>query len=160
MTRDREQARARALAYRRLAARPRSRAELAGYLEKKGLQEESVRLILTELETAGYLDDRKFAMDYGRYLVEYRGLGRYALRSELRKKGVSDEYITPAIDELFSDEGYDEQELALALARKKSASLSGLADRNKAGRRLTDYLRRRGFSFDIISRVIKGRLND
>lgn len=151
---DRALARARALAYGRLAARPRSRAELVGYLEKKELPSEVVGTVIEELIHLGYLDDRRFALDYGRYLVEYRGLSRYALKQELRKKGVTDEDAAPALDELFSGGGYDEYEVALKSARKKATSLSGLADRNKARRRLTDYLRRRGFSFDIIRRVM------
>lgn len=154
MPEDRALARARSLAYRRLAARPRSRAELAGYLEKKGLPQGAVELILDEFSEKGYLDDRKFAHDFGRYLVEYRGLSRFALKAELRKKGVADEDAAPAIEKLFSADGYDEYELALKLARKKAKCLTGLADRNKAKRRLTDYLRRRGFSFEIIRRVL------
>jgi len=155
---DRAVSRARSLAYRRLAARPRSRAELAGYLTGKGFPEDVVNPVIVEFEGNGYIDDRKFAYDYGRYLVETKGLSRFALRAELRKKGVSDEDASPALDNLFDDEGYEEYDIALTVARKKAESLAKLTDGAKARRRLTDYLKRRGFSFDIIKKAVEGIL--
>jgi len=150
---DRVISRARSLAYRRLAARPRSRSELTVYLAGKGFSEDVVGLIIDEFAGKGYIDDRKFAYDYGRYLVEAKGLSRFALMVELRRKGVADDDIQSATDTLYSDEGYDEYDIALGAAQKKAAALSGMTDHNKARRRLTDYLRRRGFSFDIIRKV-------
>jgi regulatory protein len=155
---DRETARARSLAYRRLAARPRSRAELEGYLAGKEFPDNVIDPVIAEFSRKGYIDDRKFAYDYGRYLVESKGLSRFALRVELRKKGVSDEDIYTAIDALFAEEGYEEYDIALGAARKKAASIERLADRDKAKRRLADYLRRRGFSFDIIRKVMRDLL--
>jgi len=152
---DRALARARGLAYRHLAMRARSRAELLQYLEKKEVAGDVIAVTMEHLVSAGYVDDGKFAHDYARYLVEYRGLSRYALMAELKRKGVSEEDASPALDELFSKEGVDEYVVAMKAARRKADSLSGLSDREKARRRLTDFLRRRGFSFDIIRRVLR-----
>lgn len=155
MRADKALSRATSLAYRYLATRARSRAELLAYLRKKETPEEVATAVIERFAADGYIDDRKFAHDYARYLTGTKGLSRYALGVELRRKGISDDDAGPALDELFSGDGVDEYEVALMAARKKAGPLSGLPDREKARRRLTDFLRRRGFSFDIIRRVLR-----
>ena len=149
--------RAKNLAYRYLALRPRSKAELQAYLVKKGVPEDAASEALEALEGYGYIDDKRFASGYAIYLVEYKGLSPRAVRFELKKKGVSDTDMGPAIEGLFGEGGIDEEAVALKVAQKKAATLKGV-DREKARRRLMDHLRRRGFSFDIIRRVLKTSL--
>lgn len=145
---------ARSLAYRYLAARARSRAEVRDYLSKKGLPEDIIDETLDELMDEGYIDDAKFAASFGRYLVEYRGLSRRGALMELRRKGTSAEDAEAGLDALFEEEGYDEMELARKLLEKKASGLKGLEPR-KLRQRLTGYLQRRGFGFDIINSVLR-----
>jgi regulatory protein len=142
------------LAYRYLAIRPRSRAELLAYLKKKGVTEETSAGVASTLEGYGFIDDGAFALTYSKYLLEKKGLSRYALRMELKRKGVSDTHIDAAIEALSGEEGQDEEEVALKAARRKASSLKGV-DRERARRRLVDFLRRRGYSFDIINKVTR-----
>ena len=154
MTDDKTLARAKNLAYRFLTLRPRSRAEVMACLKKKGIPEETAREAVETLEGYGYIDDKRFASGYAVYLIETKGLSPRALRFELKKKGVSEEDMAPAIDGLFGEGGADEEDLALKVAQKKAATLKGV-EREKARRRLIDHLRRRGFSFEVIRKALK-----
>jgi regulatory protein len=154
VTEEKRKARAKSLAFRYLSLRPRSRAELLGYLKKKELPEEAIEETIAALEGYGYIDDRKFAVGYGRYLIEQKGLSRYAVKAGLKRKGVGEEDIQPALETLGGEDFEDDLTVAIRVAEKKAASLKGV-DKEKARRRLMDYLRRRGFSFDIVIKTIK-----
>jgi len=151
---DKALSRAKWLALRYLATRARSRAEAAAYLGKKEVPEEHIEHTLSYLEEYGYIDDRKFAATYSRYLIEKKGLSRRALAFELKKKGVSEEDASPALEELFGDGGEDEYEVALRMARKKAATLKGV-EREKARRRLAGFLQRRGYSFEVVRKTLR-----
>ena len=155
MTDEKARARAKDLAFRCLARRPRSRAELASYLTKKEFPEEIIAETVRAMDGYGYLDDRKFAVQMGRHIRETKGLSRYALKSELRRKGVSAEDVDAALEELYGGEdAVDDEAVALKIAGRKAETLKNLPP-EKARRRLTDYLRRRGFGFEIISKVTR-----
>ncbi len=141
------------MAYRYLALRDRSERELRDYLGRKEIPSEAADAVIEDFARSGYIDDRRFAASYARYLIERKGLSRYALRMELQRKGVRQDYIDDALEGFFGEDGYDEEGLATALARKKAASMHNLPQ-DKAKRRLTDYLRRRGFSFDAIKKAL------
>jgi regulatory protein len=146
--------RARSLSYRYLTARARSRKELRQYLAKKGVPDDLVDATLDEMAEDGYIDDVEFSASYGRYLVEYRGLARRGVLMELRRKGVSAEDADAGLDALFEEEEYDEFELARRLVERKAVGLEGLEPR-KFRQRLTGYLQRRGFGFDVINRTLR-----
>jgi regulatory protein len=148
--------RAKGLAYRYLAARPRSLAELVSYLGKKEILHDYISKTVEDLKGYGYIDDRKFAATYARYLLQTKGLSRYALRFELKRKGVSEADIEAGLEDLFGGEdAEDEEEVAQRIAKRKMESMRGV-DREKARKRVTDYLRRRGSGFGVIARVLKG----
>lgn len=147
-----EAGRAKDLAYRYLSIRPRSRAEVLAYLRKKGVSEDASASVVGTLEGYGFIDDGAFALTYSKYLLEKKGLSRYALKIELKRKGVSEAHISSAIVSIPDEE--DEESIARRLADRKLASMKGL-DREKARRRLVDFLRRRGYSFEIINKVTR-----
>ncbi len=144
----------RELAYRYLALRDRSEKELRDYFGRKEIPGDVADAVLEEFKNSGYIDDRRFAASYAKSLIERKGLSRYALAMELKRKGVRQDYIDGALDGLLSEGGCDEDGIAVALAQKKAASMRNLPE-DKAKRRLTDYLRRRGFSFDTIKKALK-----
>ena len=145
-------ARAKDLAYRYLALRARSRAEIEAYLKRKGVPEDAATGVVETLAGYGFIDDGEFTKSYSKYILEKKSLSRYALRMELRRKGVSDAHIEAALDALPEEE--DEEAVAVRLAERKAASMKGL-DKQKARQRLVGLLRRRGFSFDVINRVLR-----
>ena len=151
MPSDEDLKQARALAYRYLSHRDRSARETADHLKKKGLKEAVVQETLSHLKEKKYLDDRRFAEHWARTRAENRQFGKYRLRQELLGKGVSKELIDETLDTLF--ESVQEIDLARAVVEKKLPSMQDL-EPDKKKRRLTGLLQRKGFSGDIIYKVL------
>jgi regulatory protein len=134
-------------ALRLLAARPRSEQEVRERLVRRGLPHDIIVHTLERLREYGYVNDTEFA----RFWVEARSganpRGRYAVRRELRQKGVDQDTTEEAL------EGLTEGRSARKAARKKLPSLRGLAY-PEFRNRLAGYLARRGFGWDVIKPVV------
>lgn len=131
-----------------VARRPRSEAELKRRLAGYGLTEEGQLAVLARLQQAGLADDRAFARAWIENRMTFRPRSAYALRSELRSKGLSTETIREALD------GFDEEEAARRAAEagaRKYRHLSPELLRN----RLRAYLSRRGFKHHTVSSLLK-----
>jgi regulatory protein len=127
--------------------RPRSESEVVTRLRKQKTEEHIIEEVLSRLRRSGLVDDQKFAQAWVENRAEFRPRSIYALRVELRKKGISDEAIEEVLD------GLDEEELAYQAARKqvrKYRELEWEAFRKK----LSGYLARRGFNYGIISSIV------
>ena len=143
---------AKSQAFKYLSYRDRSKKEIVLYLEKRGYTISVIQTILQELEKLNYINDHRFAMEWGRWRVEVKQFGKKRLQHELLAKGISSSIIKTALANLY--DSHPEQDLALACANKKLASLHGLEPKKKS-RRLIQYLQRRGFSQDIIYETLK-----
>lgn len=143
------------VALRLLGVRARSRAEIRERLVRREFDEATIDDVLVRLTDAGLIDDDDFAQQWVASRSRYSGLGRLALRRELRTKGVAADTIESALAEI---EPADERAQASALAAKKLASssldLTDRADRATAYRRLAGLLGRRGFPPELISSVV------
>lgn len=139
--------RARQSAFRYLAYRPRSIAEVQRNLRRKEFDEVQVERVTTYLIQKGYLDDRAFAAYWVEQRETFKPRGSLALRQELAEKGVAREIIDSVVDDV------DEQEAALRAARKRASRWSHLPFADFR-RKLGGYLQRRGFGFDTINRTI------
>jgi len=142
---------ARALAYRYLSHRDRSARETADHLKKKGFEEAVVQQTLHYLKEANYLDDRRFAEHWARTRAENRHYGKFRLRQELIGKGLSQDLIDETLDTLF--ETVKEIDLARAVVEKKLPAMRDL-DPGKKKSRLIGLLQRKGFSSDVIYKVL------
>ena len=130
-----------------LSYRDRSKWEITQYLEKKQHSLLVIQQTLEYLETLGYVDDQRFALQWGQFNIYKKKLGRNRLYLELLNKGIDREILENIMSTLY--ENNPEIELAKECASKKWESLKGVeADKKK--RRLFQHLKRRGFSADII----------
>lgn len=139
-------------ALRYLSFRNRSVKELQTFLLGKGYDSQVVFRTLTRLEEVGLLDDRAFAKAWVEGRAKTKGMGGRLLEQELRQKGVKKEIIREAVEGLG-----DEEERALSLARARAERLKGL-DNETAKRRLAGFLRRRGFSSDVVYEIVRNTL--
>ncbi len=148
--------RAREMAIRLLAVRPRSTAELRARLRQRRVPDPQVRTVLDDLTQAGYLNDLAFARGWvaGRMASRPCGLGR--LRWELREKGIAPAMIEQAIREAFGEEDLvsAEERCARQLVSRRSAVYRRLAPEARR-RRLAGFLQRRGFAAGTIARVLR-----
>jgi len=130
-----------------LGYRPRSRAEVEDYLKRRKVVPDAVAVVVNRLTEAGLLDDEAFA----RYWVEnreaFRPRGKRSLRFELRGKGVANEIIDRAIEDV------DESGSAYRAARVRAQRLSQL-DYQTFRRRLGGFLQRRGFDYGIVKETV------
>ena len=137
-----------------LSRRGVSSSEMASLLASRDLDPEVVADEVSRLEGVGLLNDRELAENLVRAKQERKGLGRGAVTSELRSRGIAPELIEQAMAEIDDD---DEQARADEWARKRSSSLQGL-DRATAERRLNGYLMRRGYRSETIRRAVEKAL--
>jgi len=121
------------------------------HLKKKGFEEAVVQETLRYFQEANYLDDRRFAEHWARTRAENKQFGKYRLRQELIGKGLTKDLIDETLETLF--ETVKEIDLARAVVEKKRPSMQDLpADKRK--NRLIGLLQRKGFSLDIIYKVL------
>lgn len=143
---------ARSYAFRLLAIRPRSRKELRDRLAKKDFPCQVIDSLIDDFTSRGFLNDEKFAKEWIQSRLNNNPKGFYLLKNELRQQGVSQQEAEQAIEE--AKEKVDEKTIALEIAKNKKRRFSGL-DKEKAKRRVYDFLNRKGFKTSTIYEVIK-----
>lgn len=142
----------RSAAYRYLSYRARSYAETQDHLEKKDYPPAIVSQTLKDLVEYGYLNDEKFALDWGRSRIANKKFGPYRLRQDLLRKGLARDLVDQTLAKLYTE--VDEEELARLAAEKKIHQLRNVDDEVKR-RRLMQFLQRKGFPADIIFKTVK-----
>ncbi|PWU55367.1 RecX family transcriptional regulator [Micromonospora sp. S4605] len=144
---------AREICLRQLAVRPRTRAELATALAKRGISEEVSAEVLDRYDEVGIIDDAAFARAWVSSRHAGRGLARRALANELRQRGVDGDVAREALGEL--DET-TEAETARALVERKLRVARGEPD--AVFRRLVGMLARKGYPPGVAIRAVKDAL--
>lgn len=142
---------AQAICLRLLGAAPRTRAELARALARRGVPDESATRVLGRFTEVGLVDDRTFAAAWVSSRHAGRGLGRRALSSELRRRGVEGRTVADAVSALDPE---TESETARRLVRRRLAATARLEPAAKA-RRLTGMLARKGYSPEVALRIVR-----
>jgi regulatory protein len=137
-----------------LTLAPRTRAQLADALEKRGIPEEVAHAVLSRFADVGLIDDAAFARAWVESRHHGRGLSARALSAELRQRGVDDDQIREAVDELGPDA---EAETARLLVARKLAATAGLPAEARV-RRLAGMLARKGYPPGLAFRVIREAL--
>lgn len=142
---------AREICLRQLAARPRTRKELAAALRRRGIAPEVAAEVLDRYGEVGIVDDRAFASAWVTSRHHGKGLARRALAGELRRKGVDSDVVDQALEEL---PGETEVDTARGLvARKLRTERPGRAD--VTFRRLVGMLARKGYPPGMAVQVVK-----
>jgi len=133
-----------------LAMRDHSAAELRLKLLQREFSEQYIDTVLTSLEGAGLLDDRRFAESWIRMRLRKNPCGRALLASGLAMKGVDRETAHRAIDALLDEETLQQ---ALDAAADKLLRRKGMT-REK----LVRSLMRKGFRYSDVSDAAAARL--
>lgn len=141
--------RALATALNALAYRARSEGEIAQRLRQKGFGPEAIDAALERLRDWRYVDDREFASRWIENRQEHRPRSERMLAQELRQKGVDPATIADTI----ADAGLDEVADARELVAKQRAKLAAL-DPETQTRRITGFLSRRGYGWDVIRQAL------
>lgn len=135
-------------AYRYLSYRPRSEMEMKKRLEHRGFESTQIEIVLNKLKENNLLNDTAFAQFWKENRSTFRPRSKSLTRVELKKKGVADLIIDEVTEQT------DDLESAYHAALNKARRIPH--DEYKVFfRRLSDHLKRRGFSYSIIVQTIK-----
>ena len=132
-------------------ARAKSKGELLAHLKKRGVEDDIAAATIFRLQEAGLLNDAEFAKAWSQSRHHSKKLSKRIIAGELRIRGVDQNSIDEALDEIDSE---DEYRMAFSLAMKKYSTMSKL-EADVQIRRVQSLLQRKGFSFDLIGRVIR-----
>jgi regulatory protein len=143
--------RAKQQAYRLLAYRNRTSSELRDRLQRRGYTISIIDEVLRQLESDGYLDDRKVALDWARYRLQAKPLGRRRLAWELQRRGVHSELVEEVLREVYSE--VDEVALAEQAARKRLGSRA-LPSSPRERQRYAHHLYSLGFDKETVATVL------
>jgi len=147
---------ARTIALRMLERQPRTRAELARGMARRGVPEDAATAVLDRFTEVGLIDDQSFARAWVDSRHAGRALGRRALSAELRRRGVDDEVVKEAVDTVTPE---DEETAARALVERRVRTMSSVPYDAKV-RRLVGMLARKGFAQGLALRVVRDVLAD
>ncbi|NQT04716.1 MAG: RecX family transcriptional regulator [Dehalococcoidia bacterium] len=148
LTGDDEVQRCLEAAYRYLGYRPRSEFEIRERMQRRGFASETIDAAITRLKEQALLDDEAFAQFWKENRESFRPRSRWLTGLELKRMGV----VNNVIEQVVA--GIDDEENAYRAALQKTR-LCTPADYQSFRRRLGDYLRRRGFNYEVISHTVE-----
>jgi regulatory protein len=137
-----------------LTRRGMSVAEMTALLESRDFEEGQIEDEIERLHLVGLLDDAALAETLVRTLQERKGLGKYAIEAELRRREIDPCIILEALQVIDSD---DELNRAIEVAEKRAGQLSSY-DAATAKRRLYAYMQRRGYSGKVLAQAVDAAL--
>ncbi|MBB6019420.1 regulatory protein [Paenibacillus sp. JGP012] len=132
-----------------LEFKQRTRHELRQKLKQKEFAISIIEEVLDRLEQEKLVDDDLFAKEWTRQRMEGQRKGKLWIRQELRQKGIANELIAEVLDDVSAEAELD---TALTAGRKKWKQVRGDVQEKK--RKTFAYLMRRGFSMDMVRRVV------
>ena len=124
--------------------------EIRRKLSEKEFSEEVIEKVVAFLEKYGYADDREYCRKYIREKLRMKPKSGYALKIELRQRGIS----ARIIDEVMAETEMDEAGDAFHWLERKSRGQWPPAD-EKQKKKLYDFLLRKGYSYDIIGEAFR-----
>ena len=133
-------------ALRYLSYRPRSEAEVRQRLHRRGFGNEVADRVMIELRRRGLVDDIAFARFWKDNRLLFSPRSRQLMKMELIQKGIATEITGEIIEDL-------DDEISAYEAGLKKARVLGALGYDEFCRRLSGYLRRRGFSYEVIDHV-------
>lgn len=134
-----------------MVARAKSKGEILAHLKSRGIEDDVAQAVIFRLQESGLINDRDFALAWATSRHSHKKLSKRIIAGELRQKGVTQEQIDEALDGIDDESEY---RAAFELAFKKFNTMSRL-EPDVQIRRIQSLLARKGFSFGVISRVLR-----
>ena len=131
-----------------LSYRPRSESEIRERLQRRGFDGDSIEAVVAKLKEQGLVNDMAFAQFWKGNRESFSPRSQRLTKLELRRKGVATNIIDQVVDEV------DDADNAYRAALSKARGLP-LSDYQGFRRRLGDYLKRRGFGYEVINHTVE-----
>ena len=136
-----------------LSYRARSESEIRKNLRKHEIPDSIVEETLERLRQANLANDNQFAQAWVENRNTFRPRSKRALTVELKQKGLTEAAVKSAI------EAVDEESLAYQAGTKRSGRYENL-EWPEFRKKLSEFLARRGFSYDIVAPVVSRIWNE
>lgn len=136
-----------------ISFRPRSETEVRKRLKQRGFDAKTVELAVAQLKKKNLVNDLEFAEYWRNNRMSFNPKSRIMLKQELRQKGVDVELaeeVTVQVDD----------ESAAYNAVKKKLRLWLKLDYDEFHNKLLNFLKWRGFNYEIINRVCRRLWNE
>ena len=130
--------------------RPRSLKEVKDYFRRKQVDASLHQVILEKMIKLELLDDQKFAKWWVMQRLEFKNKSKKDITFELRQKGID----TNTIKNILNDSEIDEAKIAKELINKKSYKWQKYDEKTKK-QKISQYLAGKGFSWDVVDRIVK-----
>lgn len=130
---------------------PRTQKELRDAMTKKGVPVEMAEDVLAKLAEYNYVNDNQFADNFVRARHVNQRKGAAVIRQELRRKGVEDDVVAEALEQITEE---SEHEAATALVARKLASTQSLEPAKRVNR-LVGMLARKGYPPGLAYQVVR-----
>ena len=134
-----------------MVARAKSKGELLAHLKKRGVEDDVANATIYKLAENGLINDAEFAKAWTQSRHNAKKLSKRIIAGELRTRGVDQNSIDEALDEIDDESEY---RTAFSLAMKKYSTMSRMEPEVQI-RRIQSLLQRKGFGFGVIGRVIR-----
>ena len=131
-----------------LSYRPRSEFELRERLHRRGFEGDNIEAVVARLKEQGLVDDMAFTQFWKENRASFSPRSRRLNKLELRRKGVASDVIDQVVDEV------DDNDSAYRAALSKVRSFT-MSDYQNFRQRLGGYLKRRGFSYEVINQTVE-----
>ena len=141
-------------AYRLLAARSHTRAEIKRKLSRKGAGAEIIVQVIDELTGKGYIDEDDMALRWAQALVRDRLWGPLKVSVYLMQKGLGRDLIDQVQRRVWKE--FDEPDIAGRALHKRF----GAAGDEATAAKKAAFLRSRGFSSAVIYSLAKKQVSD
>ncbi len=130
-----------------ISYKPRSEYEVRQRLLQRGFDRDYLEKVIVKLKDQGLIDDVSFARFWKENRQDCSPRSQWLTGMELRRKGIDNDLITRTISDV------DDNDSAYQAAVKRVRRISPV-DYQLFRRRLADYLRRRGFNYDVIQQTV------
>jgi regulatory protein len=130
-----------------LSYRARSESEIRQNLRKHEIPEEVIEQTLNRLRQDGLANDGQFAQAWVENRSMFRPRSRRMMALELKQKGLNEEAVTSAVEEV------DDEALAYEAAQRRTPRMKDL-EWIEFRKKLSGFLARRGFSYSVIAPVV------
>ena len=128
----------------------KTKKQVADYLAKKGYTERTIEVVLDKMSAYKFVNDQNYANEYFRQTSKYKG--KRLIFSELKRKGVSEEDMAEAMENVG-----DETESAARVAEKYLRSKEKTRENAVKCYR---YLLSKGFDYETAKRATDGIIEE
>jgi regulatory protein len=132
-----------------LSYRDRSEKEIKERLERKGFEDEYIKAVIGEFKEKGLIDESKFARILKEDTINRKYLSINSAKQHIVKKGIPKDVV----EQIFSEEKIDDTETARRLIERRMKMLE-THSKNEIAKKLYNLLIRKGYSYEIIRKIL------